>query len=169
MKILPIIFLLTTVQIASGQSENQKDLTEILEIALRLDKLPIELLQKPIKKFTPGTNAHFIIVKSDTTKNIESKFYPADTSHVWVVDYTSIFEFELTCGLVPLNLTRRKNRLTIDYKTVKYPYSPKNNTNTDTTCHSGRLTAEKKGDSWTIVSSKTKEIKCETDFFGHKK
>ena len=167
MKILPFIILLTTVQIASGQSENQKDLVEILEIALLTDKLPSELIQKPIKKFTPGTNVPFIVVKSDSTKDLESKFFPADTSHVWVVDYTTIFEFELTCGLVPVNLTRKRNRLTLEYKTVEYPYSSKDNTKR--ICHSGKLTADKKGDSWTIVNSKLKEIKCEIDFFGHKK
>ncbi len=167
MKILLLLITLTTSQIARGQSVNQRDLVDILEIAFRTEKLPSELIQKPIKKFTPGTNSPFIIVKSDSTKNLESKFYPADTSHVWVVSYTQIFEFELTCGLVPLNLTRKKNRLTLEYKTVEYPYSSKDNTRT--TCHSGRLTADKKGDSWTITNSKLKEIKCEIDFFGHKK
>ena len=169
MKILPILILLTTVQITRGQSDNQRDLVNILELALRTDKLPNELIQKPIVEFAPWTKVPFIIVKSDLTKNLDSNFHPADSSHVWIVDYTHIFESELTCGLVPIDLTRRKNRLTIDYKTVKYPYSSENNTNTDTTCHSGRLTAKKKGDSWTIVSSKINEIKCETDFFGHKK
>jgi hypothetical protein len=166
MKILPILILLTTVQIVRGQSENQKDLVEILEIALQLDKLPPELIQKPIEKFSSGTNSPFIIVKSDKSKSLD-KIYPADSSHVWVADYTQIFEFELTCGLVPLNLTRKKNILTLDYKTVKYPYSSKNNT--ITTCHSGRLTAKKEGDSWTIVRSKIKEINCEVDMFGQKK
>jgi hypothetical protein len=166
MKILLTILSLTTVYVASGQSANQKDLVEILEIALRIDRLPSELIQKPIENFAPWTKDPFIIVKSDSIKHLDSNFHPSDSSSVWIVDYTHIFESELTCGLVPLDLKRKKNRLTLDYKTVKYP-SSKNNTNT--ICHSGRLTAEQSGDSWTIVSSKFKEIKCEIDFFGHKK
>jgi len=167
MKILPIVILLTTVQFASGQSQNQRDLVEILNVALRTDKLPTELIHKSVPKYAQWTNSPFIIVKSDTTKNLDREFRPTDNSNVWIVDYPEIFELALTCGLVPLNLKRKKNRLTLDYKTVKYPDSSK--ANTDMACHSGRLTAEKKGDSWTIVNSKTQEIKCEIDFFGHKK
>ena len=42
MKILHIIIGLSTINIASGQSANQKDLVEILNVALRDNKLPDE-------------------------------------------------------------------------------------------------------------------------------
>lgn len=165
MKILLTILSLATVYVASGQSSNQKDLVEILNVALRDNKLPNELIKTTNPGNAPWTNAPFIVIKSDKSKSIERLAVPPDSTHVWIFDYTEIFELEIAYALVPLKITRKEDRLTLDFKTVKYPASD----DTNTTCHSGRLSADRKDDSWTIVNLKVNKNKCETDMFGLKK
>ena len=165
MKILLTILSLTTVYIASGQSANQKDLVEILNVAFRDNKLPSELINKTNPGIAPWTNAPFIVIKADKSKSIERLTVPPDSTHVWIFNYTDIFELEISYALVPLRITRKKDRLTLDFKTVKYPTSD----DTNTTCHSGRLSADRKDDSWTILNLKVNKNKCETDMFGLEK
>ena len=163
MKILLTIIALATVYTTSGQSNNQKDLVDILNLALQDNKLPTELINSTNPKMVSWTNAPFIIIKGDKEKNLNRLPKPLDNNHVWIIDYEEIFELAVPCGLVPLKITRKKNRLTLDYKTIIYP--PKDRVNT---CHAGHLTAERKGDTWTIINSKVKEIKCALDWYGSK-
>lgn len=164
MKILLTILSLTTFSIASGQSDDQKDLVDILNIALTNKELPTELINTTNPKATPWTNAPFIVVKSDKSRNLERLKEPLDSTHVWIFDYEDIFISEIAYGLVPLDIKRKGDKLTLDYKTLKFPSK-----DTNWTCHSGQLVANRVGDSWTIVKSKTKQIKCEADMYGHKK
>jgi hypothetical protein len=165
MKILLSIILLATFHLASGQPENQKDLVEILNIALRDNQFPNELIKATNPDIAPWTNAPFIVVKADKSINLERLSVPPDSTHVWIFDYEDIFVLEISYVLVPLNISRKKDQLTLDYKTIKYPTKD----DTNTTCHSGKIMAERKGDSWTVVNSKTKKMKCEVDAFGYKK
>ena len=163
MKLFHIIVTLLTVQLANAQSANQKDLVDILNLALKHDKLPVELINKSNPDFAPWINAPFIVIKSDTSKHLGTLTVPPDSTHVWIFDYEQIFLLYIGYGLVPLSITRNQSRLTLDYKTVRY-WTNKNNT-----CHSGRLIAAKKNDKWTVVKSTTKEVKCEIDSFGQNK
>jgi len=164
MKILLTILALATVYIASGQSDNQKDLADILNVALRDNRLPTEVINTTNPAMVSWTNAPFIIVKADKEKDLNRLPNPPHNNHVWITDYEEIFEFSIPYGLVPLKIKRKKNRLTLDYKTVRYPSKDKLST-----CHTGRLIADRKGDSWTIVDSKVKATKCETNTYGLKK
>lgn len=164
MKILLTIIALATVCTASGQEDNQKDLVDILNIALRDSILPTELIVTKNSKSTPWTNAPFIVVRADKEKKLNRLLNPPANNHVWISDYEEIFELAIPFGLIPLKITRKKNRLTLDYKTVKYPSKDGANT-----CHTGRLIADREGDMWIIVDSKVKETKCETDTYGLKK
>jgi hypothetical protein len=164
MKILLIIISLATVHTASGQGDNQKDLVDILNVALRDNKLPNELINPANPQMVTWTNAPFIIVKSDKEKNISRLLNPTESDHVWIIDYAEIFELSIPYGLVPIKIKRKKNRLTLDYKVVKYPSKYPN-----FTCHSSRLTAERNEGLWIIINSTTKETKCEIDMYGHKK
>ena len=164
MKILSIIITLATIQFAIGQSANQRDLVDILNVALRDNKLPNELINKSNPTIAPWTNAPFIVIKSDTTKNLERLSVPPDSTHTWIFDYEDIFMLDIAYGLVPLKIMREQDRLTLDFKTIKYPAKDKT-----MPCHSGQLIAEKRNDTWIIIKSKTKEMKCEIDMFGQKK
>lgn len=163
MKILPIILTLVVIQFAKGQSANQTDLVEILNVALRHNKVPNELINRSNPELAPWTNAPFIVIKSDTTKHLGTLMQPPDSTHVWIFDYEQIFLFDIAYGLVPVKITREQRHLTLDYKTVRYW------TNKDSTCHSGQLIARKENDSWTIIKANTKKVKCEIDMFGQKK
>jgi len=163
MKILPITVAFLTFQFACGQSANQRDLVAILNLALMQGKLPDELINTSNPEIAPWTNAPFIVVKSDTTKHITGVTVAPDRTHVWIFDYEQIFLLDIAYGLVPSKISRKENRVNLDYKTVRYW------TNKTNTCHLGRLTAEKENDTWTITKSNTKEIKCEIDMYGQKK
>lgn len=164
MKILLTILSLTTVYIANGQSANQRDLIEILNIALRDNKLPTELINSNNLEFAPWTSPPFIVIKADKSKGLERPLEPADNNHVWIFDYTEIFELDIHYGLVVLDITRKKDRLSLDFKTVRYP-----STDINSFCHSGRLIAQRANDTWTIMNLKVKEIECKTDMLGLQK
>src|SRR5688572_20372581 len=163
MKVLHIIIGLLTINLANGQSPNQKDLVEILNVALRDNKLPEELINKSNPKIAPWTNAPFIVIKSDITKDLRRLDRWPDDTHVWILDYEDIYMLDIASGLIPLSIIREKNRVTLDFKTIQYP------TNAALACHLGKLIAERKNDTWIILVSKAKETKCEIDKFGHKK
>lgn len=153
-----------TINLANGQSLIQEDLIEILNVALWDNKLPDELIVKSNPKIAEWTNAPFVVIKSDSTTNLERQVTP-DSTHVWILDYRDIFMLDIPFGLVPVSIVREQERLTLDYKTVKYPTKD----STKTVCHLGQIIAERKNETWTIIKSQNKKTKCEVDMFGHKK
>ena len=164
MKVLHVVIGLLTIHLVNGQTPNQKDLTEILNVALLDKKLPDELIVKSNPKMAPWTNAPFVVVKSDSTMNLERPDVPPDSTHVWIFDYEDIFMLDIAFGLAPVSIVYEQDRFTLKYKTVKYPTK-----NTEMTCHLGQIVAEKKDDSWTIIKSRTRKTKCKLDMFGQKK
>src|SRR5688500_13746483 len=98
MKILHIIIGLLTINRANGQSPNQKDLVEILNVALRDNKLPDELIMKSNPKIAPWTNAPFVVIKSDSATNVERLEVAPDSTHVWIFDYSDIFMLDISFG-----------------------------------------------------------------------
>jgi hypothetical protein len=165
MKILVTFISLAIVHLSYGQSANEKDLVAILNVALLDNQLPGELIIKANPKIASWTNDPFIVIKSDKNKNLERLQGRPENSHVWIMDYTEIFELNIPCGLIPISIVRKKDQLIFDYKTVKYPQMD----STSTSCHSGKLIAQRKDNTWTVVSSKMKNRKCEIDFFGRNK
>ena len=103
MKIYFIAIVFLTVQFAYGQSANQKDIIEILNLALLQGELPDELINKSNPEFAPWTNAPFIVVKSDT-----SNYHAGDSTHVWIFADEQIFLYDIGYGLVPIRTTRKQ-------------------------------------------------------------
>lgn len=165
MKILYLIIGLSIANLATGQSADQNDLVAILNAALRDDKLPDELKIKSNPKIAQWTNAPFVVIKSDSSKNIRRLEVPPDSTHVWIFDYSDIFMLDIPFGFIPLSIDRDQERLTLEYKTIKYPTKD----NLETTCHLGQIVAERKNGTWTIIKSEHKKMKCDLDFWGLKK
>lgn len=164
MRILLTLLVLTIVCVSKGQSVNQKDLIEIFNVALRKNKLPDELIHATNPKGAPWTNAPFIVIKADKSKGRERILEPTDTNHVWVLDYAEIFMLGIHHGLVVLGTTEMKGRLTIDFKTVRYPSNQES-----IYCHAGRLFAQRTKETWTVSKLKMKRYKCKMDMFGLQK
>jgi hypothetical protein len=166
MKTFVTILLLATAASLFGQSVGQKELLEITNLALNQNKLPTELVNHESSRLAPWLITPYVVVKSDSAKGILRQYLaPTDNLNVWILDYEDIFLVEIPYGMVPLSLKRRGERVTIRYKTVKYPKKG----GPSMTCHTGKLVADKKEGSWILVSSTTDDTKCEIDPYGRKK
>ena len=95
MKVFCVTIGLLTIHLANGQSSNQKDLTEILNLALQDNQLPNELIVKSNPKIAPWTNAPFVVVKSDSSMNLQRPEVHPDSTHVWILDYEDIFLLDI--------------------------------------------------------------------------
>jgi hypothetical protein len=155
MTIFTIVAVLLVVQAGKGQSANQKNLIEVLEVALLDSQLPSELVNWKNPDYTPWTNAPFIVVKADTAKNLRRLIAPSENNHVWIFESEEIHLYDIHYGLVPTKIKKNGRRLAVDYKTVRYWNNATN------PCHIGRLIAKKEDSDWIIVKSNIKETACE--------
>lgn len=164
MKYLLTLVLLAFIQFTNAQSQDTADLTGILNIALQENRLPKEMIIAT--DITKGylSNAPYIIIKADSSKNLSRIENPPANSHVWVLDYEDIFMHQIPFAVILTRILRKQNQFTLEFKTVAYP-----DHNPNMTCFKGRIMAEKINGRWSILKVETSVIGCEVDFFGQPK
>lgn len=151
--------------IKTGVGQSTGDLIQIFDTALKDNKLPKESILLTSSLIKPRTDPPYLILKEDLKFNLKSPHNLPESSHVWIFDYPEIFELNIISCLVITNITKGAEKMTISYKTVKFP----NRSDTSIFCHTGKIVAIKNQDSWTIKNSTFNRSKCEIDSYGLKK
>jgi len=138
-----------------GQTLDQKDVVEVVKLALKQNKLPNELVPKLDTLFSRSLPDSFVVIKSDEKLGIKRRYDDKpDKVMVWAGE--DIFLYNIPYWLTLLEASRKKDKAVIRYETTTYGKRQ----GVATTCYIGEIQGKFDGEKWILRKSKFTQADC---------